>query len=64
LYLYPKKIDVLTFAYNDHYLLINLLRSNGDTDNKHILCSNLSALEWGKELFQYYLKDSTPITKI
>lgn len=64
LYLYPKKVDVLTFAYNDYYLLMNLLRNSGDTDNQHILCSNPPALEWGKELFQYYLKDSIPVTKI
>jgi predicted transcriptional regulator len=64
LFIYPKKAGLLTFAYNDYYLLTRLLKNNGETDQTHLFFSSPSALEWGKELFEYYLKDSTPITKI
>jgi predicted transcriptional regulator len=44
--------------------MIRLLKSNGEYDTKYILCNDKDALEWGKELFEYYLKDSTTITDI
>jgi predicted transcriptional regulator len=64
LYVYPKKADFLAFAYNDYYLLLRLLKVNGENDHQHILCPSQSAIEWGEELFEYYLKDSIQITEI
>ncbi|WP_292462896.1 winged helix-turn-helix domain-containing protein [Methanolobus sp.] len=64
LYVYPKKVNLLTFAYNDYYFFMHLFKDNGEIDQKYILCSKPSALEWGKELFEYYLKDSVPINEI
>ena len=64
LFVYPEKIHVLGFALNDRYTLLSILNTSGEFDNKHVLCSSTSALEWGKELFDHYLKDSTPITGI
>jgi predicted transcriptional regulator len=64
LFVYPDKMDFLTFAYNDSNLLLSALKDNMEFDNKHILSCNLSALEWGKELFEHYMKSSTPITEI
>ncbi|MDW7733379.1 MAG: winged helix-turn-helix domain-containing protein [Methanolobus sp.] len=61
LFVYPGKIDILTYTYNDHCILMRLLRHNGDTDPTHIICSSPDAVEWGKELFEYFLKDSIPI---
>jgi predicted transcriptional regulator len=64
LFVYPDKMDFLTFAYNDTNLLLNALKDNMEFDNKHILSCNPSAIDWGKELFEYYLKDSMPVSEI
>lgn len=64
LFIYPKKAGLLTFASNDHYFLMRLLKNSGETDHVHLFCSSPSALEWGKELFEYYLRDSVPVTEI
>jgi predicted transcriptional regulator len=64
LFVYPYKIDFLSFGYNDYYLLMRLLKINGEHDAKYTLCSSPSAIKWGKELFEYYLKDSKPITEL
>lgn len=54
----------LSFAFNDKYILLQLMKDNGEYDNKEVLCSNPESLEWGKELFDHYLNDSIPITDI
>jgi predicted transcriptional regulator len=64
LYLYNKKMNFLFFTFDDYHIVINPLKKNGDFDSKYILCSTEGALKWGKDLFDYYLKDSTPITEI
>ncbi len=64
LYVYPKELGFISFAYDDHHLLMRLLNSNGSYDTNYILCSSPSALNWGKDLFEYYLKDSTQITEL
>lgn len=61
LFVYPGKIDFISFAFNEYYLLMRLLNSEGNYDYMYILTSNQNALEWTKELFKYYLKDSVPI---
>lgn len=61
---YPENMGFVGLACNDYYFMIRLLKSNGEYDTKYILCNNKDALEWGKELFEYYLKDSTTITDI
>ncbi|WP_370867648.1 transcriptional regulator FilR1 domain-containing protein [Methanolobus sp.] len=33
-------------------------------DNNRILCGTPRAIQWGKELFEHYLKDSTPVTQL
>lgn len=63
-FVYSKKMDFISFAYNEHNIMLSPLTKNGGFDNKHILCQGPSALKWGKELFDYYWKDSVPITEI
>jgi len=63
-FVYSKKMDFISFAYNDHNLMLGLLTNSGDFDNKYVLCQGSCVLYWGKELFDYYLKDSVPITEI
>jgi predicted transcriptional regulator len=64
LLVYPKKSNLLTFANNDYYFFMSLFKDTGEVDNKEILCSNPSAIEWGKELFEHYMKDSIPVTEL
>jgi predicted transcriptional regulator len=64
LFVYPDKMDFLTFAYNDSNLLLSALKDNMEFDNKHILSCNPSTIDWGKDLFEHYLKDSTPVSEI
>ncbi|MDP2217604.1 MAG: winged helix-turn-helix domain-containing protein [Methanolobus sp.] len=64
LYVYDKNMNFLFFTFDDYHIVINMLKKNGDVDSKYILCSTKDALKWGKDLFDHYLKDSTPITEI
>ncbi len=61
LFVYSKEMRFMSFAINDHCLRMSPLTSSGDYDNKYILCSDLDSLEWGKQIFEYYLKDSTSV---
>jgi predicted transcriptional regulator len=63
-YLYPKKMGLLAFVYNEQMVMITLLTCNGSVSNKHILCENPGAIDWAKEVFDYYLKNSLPIIEI
>lgn len=63
-YVYFGNLSFVGFACNDYYFMMRLLKSNGEYDIKYILCDEKEALEWGKALFEYYLKDAVPVTKI
>ncbi|AFV25380.1 hypothetical protein Mpsy_3181 [Methanolobus psychrophilus R15] len=62
--IYPNRFDFLSISINDYSIMLKLLTHQGVSDNKRVICSSESALQWGKELFEYYLKDSTPITEL
>ncbi len=64
MFVYPGKLDLLTYTFNDHCILMRLLKNNGETDVTHIMCSNPSAVEWGRELFEYFLQDALPVTEM
>lgn len=64
MYVYNKDMKILFFTFDDTHLLMSLLRTNGEFDNKYILCTSMDALEWAKELFEYYLKNSVQVKKI
>jgi predicted transcriptional regulator len=64
IYVYPEKMNLMSFAYNDYQIMMVLQKSSGEIDNNHFLCSNPESLNWAKDLFEYYLKDSIPITEI
>ncbi|MDG6245060.1 MAG: winged helix-turn-helix domain-containing protein [Methanolobus sp.] len=64
LYVYHKKINFLFFTFDDYHLVMNPLKKDGNVDNTYIICNTEDALNWGKELFDYYLRDSTPITRV
>ncbi len=62
--LYTKNMDFLSFSYNDYYTKIRPKKSNGEFESKYLLCRRKDSFDWGKELFEYYLKDSVSIVEI
>jgi predicted transcriptional regulator len=64
LFVYKKELNFLSFGLNDYSLIVRLLRKDNETDTKFIWCKSPEALKWGKDAFEYYLQDSTPITEI
>jgi predicted transcriptional regulator len=62
-YVYPEDVDVLSFAYNNYYFILRLLKHSGEFESKYLFCYNQSSIEWAKELFDYYLKRSNPVTE-
>lgn len=63
-YVSDKPLNSLYFAVNDHLLLLATLKKDGWHDDKALISYSGNALHWGKELFEYYLKDSTPVTEL
>jgi predicted transcriptional regulator len=64
IYVYNKKMNFLFFTLDEVHLLIQFLRRDANFANKYVLCNTESSVRWGKELFEYCLKDSTQITEI
>ncbi|WP_256623402.1 helix-turn-helix transcriptional regulator [Methanolobus chelungpuianus] len=62
--LYSKPFDFVYFALNDRCLLITMLRKDGWYDNKELISFSRSAINWGRNLLEYYEHSSTPITSI
>lgn len=63
-YLHPKDLGFMSLGASKHYLMLTSLRIDGTFDNKRILCKSQSAVEWGIELFNYYLENSTRIARV
>ena len=63
-FIYPEKMDFMSFGYNDYDCVITPLKNTGECDSRHLLYSNPEALERGKELFNHYLKDAVPVAEI
>jgi predicted transcriptional regulator len=64
LFTYNRKLDFLFLVVDDFHLMMGLLKQNGDYDNRYFLCSSITAVDWGRILFEYCLKDSIPINEI
>lgn len=63
-YLHPADLGFMSLGVSEHYLMLTSLRTDGFFDNNRILCGNPRAVQWGKELFEYYLKEATPVTEL
>jgi len=63
-YLYPKDISLGTFAQNDHCSVLRTLSKDRTYDYTQLFCKGPDALKWGRELFDFYLNESIPITEI
>ncbi|MCQ6963283.1 helix-turn-helix transcriptional regulator [Methanolobus chelungpuianus] len=64
LFIYSKPVRTVFFAMNDFSTIYNILTKDGEVDHYIVRCHNKKAIGWSKELFEHYLKDSTPITEI
>lgn len=64
MYVYNKEMKFLYFTFDNVHSLISMLKNNGEFDYKFMLCKGQSAVDWTKELFEYYRKDSTLINEI
>lgn len=62
--LYQDEIKLGSFILTDEKLMLRLLTLEGDYDTERMVCSGASALQWGKEVFDYYLKDSVSVDDI
>ena len=63
-YAYPKSLEFVSFILADQCINFRLFTQEGKYDNKKILICSPNALDWGKELFEYYRRQSTPIIEI
>jgi len=64
LYLYPKSLEFASFILADQCINFKLLTQQGIYDRKKMLICSPAALEWGKEFFEYYRRQSTIIFEI
>lgn len=64
IFVFPGKMDFKYVSYNDHCIMLALIRSDGSIDNSYLLCSSTDTLQWGKEFFEYYVNRSVPLTEI
>ena len=63
-YLYPEELKFISFALNDYCILFRLLEHTNAYDNKQLMTCNPSALEWGKDFFKYFMKDTVPVSGV
>ncbi|QLC49326.1 winged helix-turn-helix domain-containing protein [Methanolobus zinderi] len=61
LFLYPEEIRFMKFGLTDSAFFLLLFNQNIRYDNKYLLSFSQSSLEWAKELFEHYCKESTPV---
>ncbi|WP_340818277.1 winged helix-turn-helix domain-containing protein [Methanolobus sp. WCC4] len=63
-FLYSKEMNFASFGTNDFCFMARALTKKGEYDMKYIMSCEPSAIQWGNELFEYYLKDSIPISDV
>lgn len=64
LFVYDHETNFVSFGYNDYCAFFRLLSETGEYDNKQLICSSPSAVEWTAELYDHYLKASTPVREL
>ena len=63
-YTYKKQIKITNLTVVDTGFQLRLLYKDGGFSNKQVLCYSPEARQWGKDFFDYYLKDAEMITEI
>jgi predicted transcriptional regulator len=64
IYMYQNNIKISSLAVADNGFLLRLPFNNNEYSNKQLLCCNSKGRQWGKDFYDYYLKDSIQITEI
>ncbi|QLC50495.1 DUF1724 domain-containing protein [Methanolobus zinderi] len=64
LYKYPRDIDFVSLKLSESCMLLQSFTKEGAYDYTQLMSCSPVTVAWGKELFEYYLKDSTSITEI
>ncbi len=64
MYVCNRDMKFLYFTFDSVHSLLTVLNNKGEFDHKFMLCEGQYAIDWVKELFEYYLEDSTQITEI
>ncbi|TGC07220.1 helix-turn-helix transcriptional regulator [Methanolobus halotolerans] len=64
IYMYPESPGFTSFIVAGQSIKFRLLTLKGVHDNKSISFSGPGALEWGRELFEYYRRQSVPIIEV
>ncbi len=59
-----KKIDFQFVSINYRFVMLALVRNNGEVDSNYLMCQGENAIVWGKDLFNYYKKDSEILSSI
>ncbi|MCQ6963542.1 helix-turn-helix transcriptional regulator [Methanolobus chelungpuianus] len=62
-FVYNKPMKLISFSSNDNSLLLRLLTVSGEYDGKQLILEGPNAVNWGKELFDHYLKGSIQVTE-
>ncbi|QLC49012.1 winged helix-turn-helix domain-containing protein [Methanolobus zinderi] len=63
-YLYPEELGFISFTLSSESIKFKLLTKEGKPDNQKLIFSGPNVFGWGKELFEHYKKNSTPIIEI
>lgn len=61
LFEYPEDLKLASLFIADQFLMMCLFDRSGNYDRKDLVFCNEAALNWGRELFEYYLLRSQPI---
>ena len=64
IYTYKNEIMISSLTVVDTGFQLRLLYKDGEFSNKQVLCYSPEARNWGKDLYEYYLKDAELITEI
>lgn len=64
LYMYQNDAKISSLTVTDNGFLLRLPFNNNEYSNKQLLCRNSKGRQWGKDFYDYYLKDSTQITEV
>lgn len=64
IYMYQNNVKISSLTVTDNGFLLRLPFNNNEYSNKQLLCRNSNGRKWGKDFYEYYLKDSTQITEI
>ncbi|WP_342303730.1 transcriptional regulator FilR1 domain-containing protein [Methanolobus sp. ZRKC5] len=64
IYTYEKDVEISSLTVCDTGFLLRLLSKDNEFSNKQVTCSSPEGRKWGKDLYDYYLKDAKLITEI